>query len=1591
MSTTIDNNVVEMRFNNSQFESGVKDTLKSLLDLKKGLELDSSASAASLKNIENAVTGISSKFTALGAVAFTVISNITTMAMNLGSRLVNEFAIQPITDGFAEYEQKMGSISTILGNTAKHGTGLETVNAELEKLNKYSDQTIYNFGDMTRNAALFTNAGLKIEDSTQMIKGFSNQAAAAGVDSSRAAGAAYQLSQALSTGTVRLMDWNSISTAGVGNDNMRRGLVAVAQAMGTLGAGTEVATKTNDNFRDSLKNGWLSTDVMSTYLKIMTNDYSEAEIAAMGFTDAQAADFKRQAESAYAAATEVRTLTQLMGTLKEGVGSTWGKTFELFFGDFKEATALFTGAKALLEPIINELGDARNSLVEGWAEAGGRADLFSGIGTMFSGLVSILQTVSKAAADVFPAITVQRLTDITRGFKEFADRMKPSEATLEKIGRVAKGVFSVFDVGRQIVVFLADSFAALLGGLLPAGVGLLDIAANLGDFLTSTNNAIKSGEGLGAIFKMIGDTVRGGLSHVGPMLSSIGTYMGMASAKAGELLEAFKSFGAGVPGLDSIGNSFKGLGEYVASFLSSAVTKLGEFLPSLSTLGDSLGSAIGGMFAKIDFGKVAGMISAGALTAVGLQIWKFVKSLTGISDSFGDITKGFSDILGGVTGKLEAAQNSLKAETLLKIAAAIGILALSLLVLSTIDGARLASASVGLGVAIGYMAAAMLVIDKMQVNPVKLGALAIGLILLGGAMLVMAAAIKVMSTMSWSELAVGLVGFGVALGAILIFSNLVSANAGNMIKASISIHLIAGAMLALAGAIAIFGTMPIDVLVQGGAAVGAVLLMLAGFVKLVPEKELLGTAFALAILSGALLVIAGAVMMLGSMSLESLALGLGALAITLGLLAVAAKLLQGSIAGAIAAAVIAGALMLLVPPILALGSAPWQVVALGLGAIAVALLILVGAAYAMQGAVGGAAAILIMSVALMALALAVVMLGSMSLESVGIALLALAGTLIIFGLAALLLTPVVPAMLAVSAALLLFGLAVLAGGVGVMALAFGLAMLAPVALAGAVGLLALGGAAAVIGLLAPLLAAAGAGMIVFGAGLLIASVGVIAFGSGLLILGMGLSMIAASGDAGVAALTALTGAMAGMLVHIPAMALMTGAFLPLGAAMVVMGAGAILLGAGVLVLSLGLVAFILVAPLVASGVEALVTAFGRLDEVTGSAATFVGALAPITGGLVIFVSAMLGASVSMLAFSAALVAVGIGGALAGSALTTLGVAASTAASIFTAAIASMGTAAESGVLAVTVALSALGPAVTTAAGQTTVASLAMVAAFVAMGAQSSAAVIAGSALIILALAPLPVAVTDTANLVAIASLLMVAAFVVMGVQSATAITASGVQISVALGVIAVSTGVAAEAVGRSIISGMVRGMANSTAVTTAARNVALNALNAAKAALDAHSPSREFVSLGKFSVIGLANGFDSESKTAETAASGMANSVLSAFSKTFGDISDSVNTSMDLNPTIRPVLDLGEVRKGARIVNGLMVPPSLEVSGGYARSAAGGFSDAQETSTSSGTTSAVTPSSVVYNQYNNSPRALSRSEIYRQTNNLLAQLSRKGV
>ena len=413
MSTTIDERVVEMRFDNKQFESNVQTSLSTLDRLKKSLnlsgaakgfdEIDSASKKVNMNGLANAVESVRLKFSALEVMAVTALANITNSALNAGKRIVSALTIDPIKTGFQEYETQIGAVQTILANTQHEGTNLQQVNRALDELNTYADKTIYNFTEMTRNIGTFTAAGVNLQTSVDSIKGIANLAAVSGSTSQQASTAMYQLSQALAAGKVSLMDWNSVVNAGMGGKVFQDALVRTSELLGT---GAKNAINMYGSFRESLTKGeWLTTEVLTETLKQFAGAYSEADLIQQGFSESQAKEIAQMAKTAEEAATKVKTFTQLWDTLKESAQSGWTATWEILIGDFEEAKDLLSEVSETIGNVIGEAAQARNDLLSGGLSSGWKQLLNQGIADE-AGYIESIQEVARKSGDAFDKMVV---------------------------------------------------------------------------------------------------------------------------------------------------------------------------------------------------------------------------------------------------------------------------------------------------------------------------------------------------------------------------------------------------------------------------------------------------------------------------------------------------------------------------------------------------------------------------------------------------------------------------------------------------------------------------------------------------------------------------------------------------------------------------------------------------------------------------------------------------------------------------------------------------------------------------------------------------------------------------------------------------------------------------------------------------------------------------------------------------------------------------------------------------------------------------------------------------------------------------------
>ena len=614
---TIDERVVSLKMNNKQFLSAIQESASSMDKLKGALKLDQATSGFSrLSEIAKNTTfgdlaakalDIGKNMTVMQGMGIAAFGGIGAAALSAGHQILSGF-FQTVKDGFNEYELKMRAIQTIMANTAEKGTTLSEVKTSLAELNTYADKTVYSFSDMTNAIGLFTAAGVDLQTSVASIKGLSNLAAASGSTAQQTATAYTQLSQAISAGVVHLQDWNSLVNAGMGGESFRNALIETSRMMGT---GVDEAIAKKGNFRESLKEDWLTAQVMTTTLTALTNDLSEAQLVEMGYSEDQAAMLKRFAGNAFDAATKVRTFSQLIDTTKEAIGSGWAETFEILFGDFEEATDLFTGISNWLGQLISDSADARNSFLQMWKDMGGRSELVRGLTNIFNALVKIIGQVVSAFRAVFMNASPEGLYKLTKAFADFTEKLIITDNFADKLQWTFTGIFSVFhilwtivsEVGQVIFTVAAHIIGALFPAFAGVNSGIFQITKVLGKVIYWFDQWFTKLDIGGKVLKLllppidlVGKAIKWVVEKihdfimwldVGTKVTKVGQTLKDLSSKFGLVKEAIKN--------SVVGQQFLTAFETVQDTIEKAKNKLHEF-------GENVGNKLK---AKLNAGKAA--------------------------------------------------------------------------------------------------------------------------------------------------------------------------------------------------------------------------------------------------------------------------------------------------------------------------------------------------------------------------------------------------------------------------------------------------------------------------------------------------------------------------------------------------------------------------------------------------------------------------------------------------------------------------------------------------------------------------------------------------------------------------------------------------------------------------------------------------------------------------------------------------------------------------------------------------------------------------------------------------------------------------
>ena len=919
---TVDERVVRMRLEGSQFQSEAKgigralDTLKEKLHFKKantGIEeVSKSMNGLNFQKVLSGIESINNKFSTMGVAFMAVVGRMTNAAINAGQQIANAI-ITPAKDGFAEYELQLNSVQTILANTQSKGTTIKQVNAALNELNKYADLTIYNFSEMTRSIGTFTAAGVGLEDSVSSIKGIANLAALSGSSSQQASTAMHQLSQALAAGTVKLMDWNSVVNAGMGGQVFQDALIRTSEKLQT---GAKKYIEAEGSFRESLSEGWLTADVLNETLKQMSGAYSEADLMQQGYSESQAKEIVKLSQTATDAATKVKNFTQMIDTVKEALGSGWAQTWQYVFGDFEEAREGWTTLSNRINGIIEQSSDARNKVVEEWAKLGGQKELFGILNDSLETLLSIINPIKQAFRDVFPPITGKQLFDLTKKLHDFIKGAKLSEDQAKKLHDIMvtiltpikNGAQAIWDFGSKAFAVGKEKLPAIIDGVKSVWDGVkqfIEGIRTIGDHISKAVN-------IGGVFAGVLDVISSGLSGIGRLLSFVG---------AG--FSAFISMisNVGSSAAQSFANLTGHAGSFAGSFVQGLMTAISNIPNFVVEAIKAIGRAIHAIFEYIPVQEIIGMIQDVLYTVILGDIHNFfsrtkkeVENAKGIFDRIGEIMDSFKTVgnkageaIDGLTKSLGAMTKSIQANIILKIAAAVGILAASIYALAKIpvgDMAKVLGAlTIGLGavgaIGIGWIAAlkkftddktSFKDLDKMIVSFRKL---AVSVLIFAEALNILSTAVQKLSAIPFGQLVSGVAGLTAITGVMVGAAKLMK-NTSGIAKTSMALIAFSTGLKILAGAVKTFSELDLAALGNGLAGLAGSAAILVVSIRLLDKESgnMIKAGIAVSLMSMALKQMAESIKEFSGVDVQSMAKAGASLAAIITIMAVSNKAIK---------------------------------------------------------------------------------------------------------------------------------------------------------------------------------------------------------------------------------------------------------------------------------------------------------------------------------------------------------------------------------------------------------------------------------------------------------------------------------------------------------------------------------------------------------------------------------------------------------------------------------------------------------------------------------------------------------------------------
>lgn len=543
--------------------------------------------------------------------------------------VINKFTYAPLMEGLSEYTDQLTEFQAIVQNSAQWfdniggADHIQAITDALDDLNSYADLTIYKFRDMQRSFTGFVNAGLTVEDSVTMAKGIASWTAFMGKGAYDYASAAYMMNQALLAGKMQYYQWRSLEQfSQIGGMLPKKLFIETAKSLGKDAPDWEELAnpydeeETDQNFRDSLADDWLTSSVMLKAMDILANfgsEYDEAKLKAQGFSD----EVINMAKNAFGESQKVRTYSQFMDAVIESIGTGWGQIFRSFLGDTTVVTKMWTKLMLQVTGDIDGVVESVKKQAENFAKAGGR-DAIEGI--LFN-IWDIIKNITKSVSNLF-RIAIPSTNNLGESLAELAKKIEWFTGLLAGKNKIdsGNGFFSkLFSILQRLFGICKKIWNQALKPIFGASWSLLSkFGPKIWNFV---------------------DTLVGKLESFVDLIINSGIFDAIATLLNGSAFSKTSEEGSGIFG-------------FIKNFLTSIGDALGEInLKGIITSIQEVIKAVAKIFSGEGLSNFLSIIWTVIKLKVRLKLFQSVlKEIAKTADYFSDVANPFWSIVGSVLG-----------------------------------------------------------------------------------------------------------------------------------------------------------------------------------------------------------------------------------------------------------------------------------------------------------------------------------------------------------------------------------------------------------------------------------------------------------------------------------------------------------------------------------------------------------------------------------------------------------------------------------------------------------------------------------------------------------------------------------------------------------------------------------------------------------------------------------------------------------------------------------------------------------------------------------------------------------------------------